>query len=270
MGRHDNEYIDRRHDQDRIVLPDCPDSPFGGGVNVCNADRVTLGDVGIWIGNTTHWLSWFRTVVALREEYAGGADHSLVTGFTGNISQTMLQPKGSVVFGPWAKTELYVSAGQGFHSNDLRGVLGTVPALGVDNPSQATPLLTKITSEEIGIRTDIIPRTTLTAAIFREDFDSFLTYDADNGIDEAGPPARLQGIELSAQVRPYDRLELSGDVNFTHSRYNTGNPAAFGAPGLFIPNAPSFIGSFGVLIDNLGPWFGGVELRWPGALFATR
>jgi hypothetical protein len=137
MGRHDNEYIDRRHDQFRIVLPNCPDSPFGGGVNVCNADRVSLGDVGVWVNNTTHWLSWFRTVIGLREEYYSGQDHSLVTGFTGNTSQAMLQPKGSLVFGPWAKTELYVSAGQGFHSNDLRGVLGTVPALGVSNPNRA-------------------------------------------------------------------------------------------------------------------------------------
>lgn len=264
MGRHDNEYIDRRHDQNRIVLPDCPDSPSGGGVDVCNADRVTLGDTGIWIGNTTHWLSWLRTVVALREEYYAGTDHSLVTGFTGSTSQTMLQPKGSLIFGPWQQTEIYLSAARGFHSNDLRGVLGTVPALGASNPNQGTPFLTKITSEEIGIRSNIIPHTMLTAAVFREDFASFLTYDADNGVDDAGPPARLQGVELSAQVKPYDWIEFNADVNFTHSRYFTGNPAAYGVPGLFIPNAPSFIGSFGVIVDNLGPWFGGIELRWLG------
>ncbi len=265
IGRHDNEYIDRRHDQNRVVLPNCPDSPFGGGLSVCNADRVSLGDVGVWIGNTTHWLPWFRTVIAVREEYASGTDQSLVTGFRGSASQTMLQPKGSLVFGPWAKTEFYISAGQGFHSNDLRGVLGTVPALGLDNPNVGTPLLTKITSEEIGIRTDFIPYTSLTAALFREDFDSFLTYDADNGVDNAGPPARLQGIEVSAQVRPCPWLELSADLNLTHSRYNTGNPATYGLDGLYIPNAPSFIGSFGVLVDNLGPWFGGAELRWLGS-----
>jgi outer membrane receptor protein involved in Fe transport len=125
-------------------------------------------------------------------------------------------------------------------------------------------LLTKITSEEVGIRSDILPRTNLTAAIFREDFDSFLTYDADNGVDNAGPPARLEGVEVSAQVRPYDWIEFNADVNFTHSRYNTGDPAAFGVSGLYIPNAPSFIGSFGVIVDRLGPWFGGAELRWLG------
>lgn len=116
---------------------------------------------------------------------------------------------------------VYLCAGLGFHSNDLRGVLGTVPAPGVSNPSQGTPFLTKVTSEEIGVRSDAVPLTTLTAAIFREKFASFLTYDADNGVDDAGPPALLQGLELSAQVRPYDWLELNGDLDFTRSRDDT-------------------------------------------------
>ncbi|HEY4040659.1 MAG TPA: TonB-dependent receptor plug domain-containing protein, partial [Rhodopila sp.] len=264
MGRHDNQYIDRRHDQNGVVLPTCDTPPFVGGLNVCAADRVSVADVGIWVGNTTHWLPWFRTVLGLREEYASGTDHNLITDVTGNTNQTMLQPKGSVVFGPWAKTELYVSAGQGFHSNDLRGVVEDLPLAGVANENANTPLLTKITSEEVGIRSDIIPRTNLTVAAFREHFDSFLTYDQDLGDDAAGPPAQLLGVELSAQIKPYPWLELSADWNFTHSRYTTSNPATYGFAGLYIPNAPSYIGSFGVLIDNLGPWFGGAELRWLG------
>jgi outer membrane receptor protein involved in Fe transport len=71
--------------------------------------------------------------------------------------------------------------------------------------------------------------------------------------------------QVSAQVRPYDWIEFNADVNFTHSRYNTGNPAAFGVSGLYIPNAPNFVGSFGVIVDHLGPWFGGAELRWLGS-----
>jgi outer membrane receptor protein involved in Fe transport len=31
--------------------------------------------------------------------------------------------------------------------------------------------------------------------------------------------------------------------------------------GAYIANAPSFIGSFGVLVDNLGPWYGGLQWR---------
>ncbi|MGA3399770.1 MAG: TonB-dependent receptor [Acetobacteraceae bacterium] len=263
MGRHDNEYIDRRHDQNGVVLPQCDTPPFVGGLYVCAADRVSVADVGVWMSNTTHWTSWFRTIVGLREEYASGLDHDLITGSTGYASQAMPQPKGSVVFGPWAKTEFYVSAGQGFHSNDLRGVIENLPLAGV-NATGNTPLLTRITSEEVGIRSDIIPRTNLTVAVFRENFASYLTYDQDLGNDDAGPPAQLLGTELSALIRPFPWMELSGDFNFTHSRYTANNPAQYGFSGLYIPNAPSYIGSFGVLIDHLGPWFGGAELRWLG------
>ena len=263
LGRHDNEYIDRRHDQNGVVLPACDSPPFVGGLNVCAADRVSAADVGVWVGATTHWLPWLRTIVGMREEYASGTDHYLITGLTGDTNQALLQPKGSLVLGPWEKTELYFSAGRGFHSNDLRGVVENLPLSGI-NANANTPLLTKVTSEEIGIRSDIIPNTNLTAAVFRENFDSFLTYNADQGTDDPGPPAELLGVELSAQVKPYPWLELSADWNFTHSRYTTNNPATSGFSGLYIPNAPSYIGSFGALVDNLGPWFGGAELRWLG------
>jgi outer membrane receptor protein involved in Fe transport len=263
MGRHDNAYVDRRHDQDGVVLPTCDTPPFVGGLYVCAADRVSVADVGIWVSNTTHWTSWFRTVLGLREEYASGVDYNLITASTGHISQTMLQPKGSLIFGPWAKTEFYLSAGQGFHSNDLRGVIENLPLAGV-TATGSTPLLTKITSEEVGLRSDIIPYTNLTVAAFRENFASFLTYDQDLGDDDAGPPAQLLGAEVSALVRPFPWMELSGDFNVTHSRYTVNNPAQYGFSGLYIPNAPAYIGSFGLLIDHLGPWFGGAELRWLG------
>ena len=43
----------------------------------------------------------------------------------------LVSPKGGAVFGPFAKTELYVNAGLGFHSNDARGATITVdPATG--------------------------------------------------------------------------------------------------------------------------------------------
>lgn len=263
MGRHDNEYIDRRHVRNGVGLLDCNTPPFVGGAYVCAADRVSGGDIGVWVSNTMHWTPWFRTVIGLREEYASGQDHNLITGGYGTTDQTLFQPKGSLIFGPWAQTEFYLSAGQGFHSNDLRGVIENLPLSGI-NTTATTPLLTRITSQEIGIRSDLIPRTNLTLALFRERFDSFLTYNQDAGSDDAGPPAELLGAELSLQVRPYDWLELSADWNFTHSRYTEDNAARYGFSGRYIPNSPSYIGSFGALIDNLGPWFGGAELRWLG------
>ncbi len=51
----------------------------------------------------------------------------------------MFQPKASVAFGPWYKTELYVSAGQGFHSDDVRGSLGALSPQGPGLANSAHP-----------------------------------------------------------------------------------------------------------------------------------
>ena len=56
-------------------------------------------------------------------------------------------------------------------------------------------------------------------------------------------------------------MELNTDLTASHARFTGGNLTAFGLSGDHIPNAPGFVGSFGALLDKLGPWFGGLEVR---------
>jgi len=176
----------------------------------------------------------------------------------------LLQPKGSLIFGPFAATEVYFSAGRGFHSDDVRGVFGTVPLEGVPGSAGKTPLLAPSKGLELGIRSNIVPKLAMQLAVFQQDFNSELTYDADAGQDSASAPSRRQGLELSAEYRPWRWIELNTDLAFSKARYH-GDLAAFGLQGPYIANAPRFIGSFGVLVDNLGPWFGGLQWRRLGA-----
>jgi hypothetical protein len=41
-------------------------------------------------------------------------DTNLVGGASGSDSASLAQPKGSPVLGPWAQTEFYLGAGEGF------------------------------------------------------------------------------------------------------------------------------------------------------------
>ncbi|MFW7267908.1 TonB-dependent receptor [Gluconacetobacter sp. Hr-1-5] len=263
-GRYDTVYIDRRHTRQRVVLATCPDSPYGGGVDACNADDVQEGRVAGYVQNTTHWRPWLRTVVGLREEYYQGEDRSLVTGFSGHVGQALFQPKGSLIFGPWNRTELYLSAGRGFHSNDLRGVVGTFSGDRFTAGSVQSPLMTKAVSEEIGIRSSPLAHLATQLSFWRIDFDSELIYDPDEGVNEAGPPSRRQGIEFSAQYNPLPWMELNTDVAYSHARYRVRDPEYYGIDGRYVANAPDMIWSFGVLIDDKGPWFGGLQVRWLG------
>jgi outer membrane receptor protein involved in Fe transport len=270
QARRDTAYVDRRHTKARQVLDYCevsqadgPATPAAAVNGACTADNVRLLDLGAYVEDTTHWTPWLRTILGLREEYYQASDHSLISGFSGSGHQSLAQPKGSIVFGPFFQTELYLSAGRGFHSDDVRGVFGTVPLEGVPGLAGKTPLLAPATGEEVGLRTNIVPKLSVQVALFQEDFQSELAYNADAGQDEASAPSRRQGVEISAEYRPFRWMELNADLAFSKARYHAdaATLANFGLGGPFIANAPAFIGSFGVLVDNLGPWFGGLQWR---------
>ena len=265
-ARYDDVYIDRRHTLTRAVLPYCEQegadqtTPFPAVHGACNADRVHLLDLAPYAENTTYWTPWLRTILGVREEYYRADDRSLVSGFRGKADELLFQPKGSLVLGPFWKSELYLSAGRGFHSDDVRGVFGTVPQEGVPGTAGRTPLLAPADGEEIGFRTNIVPRLQVQVAAFQENFNSELAYDADAGEDTASAPSRRRGVEVSAQYRPFRWVEFNTDLAVSRARYR-GDLAAFGLDGPYIANAPTFIGSVGVLVSALGPWSGGLQWR---------
>ena len=185
--------------------------------------------------------------------------------FNGSKAVTLFQPKGSLTLGPWFRTEVYVSAGRGFHSDDARGVLQTVPLEGIPPIAGPTPLLARADEEEIGLRSDAIPHTHIQISAFNIDFQSELVYDQDMGQDQASAPSNRTGVEISGQYRPTPWLELNTDLSFSRARFTTDNLALYGFVGNYIAEAPNFVGSFGVLVDNLGPWYGSLQVRILGS-----
>ena len=277
QARRDEIILERRHTLERVPLDYCELLHADGSVTQysvgearCTYDRVKLYEVGLYIENTTRWLPWLRTNVGFREELAGGADRNLLFGrpfsvqpFTQDV--TLFQPKGSITIGPFAKTEVYLSAGRGFHSNDIRSVSATVLLENIPGFAKSTPLLVKVDSEEVGLRSDIIPKTHIQFAAFLLHVGSEQTYDQDQGEDIPGAPSRRYGFELSGQYLPARWLELNADLSYSHARY-VGDYASFGDVGTYIPNAPEFVGSFGAIVNNIGLWFGGIQVRVLGSL----
>jgi hypothetical protein len=268
QGRYDTAFVDRRHTLKRTALGYCeleqengPAIPFAAVGGFCNADRVHLLDLSPYVQTTLRLTPWLRTVVGAREDYYHGSDTSTTTAGGGRGHQSLFQPKASLILGPWAKTELYFSYGRGFHSNDVRGVFGTVPGEGIPLAGGPTPLLARTTGKEFGLRSDIIPRVNLQLAVFEQDFGSELVYNPDVGQDEAGAPSRRKGVEISGQYHPFHWLELNADFAFSKPRYRTADLAAFGLAGPYIADAPNFIYSAGILVDDLGPWSGSLQWR---------
>jgi len=277
QGRYDDIYVDRRHTVERKVLDYCellaPDGVSATQIDVglpdCTADRVHTGDAGLYIENAAKLTPWLRTDLGVREEYYAGDDRNLLPGMP--FSQrpfakdtTLFQPKGSIILGPWWDTEFYLSAGRGFHSDDVRGVSGVVPLEGLGG-ARTAPLVVKADGEEVGVRSDIIPKVQIQVAAFNVRLASEIVYDQDQGEDQPGPQSDRYGVEVSAEYRPTPWIELNTDLAFSHAEFVQISPAAlaanFGDMGNHIPLSPGFIGSFGAIVDNLGPWCGALQVR---------
>ena len=147
--------------------------------------------------------------------------------------------------------EIYVSAGRGFHSNDVRG-----------STSIGSPLFVKSTGKEIGVRMNPLTGLTATVTLFQMEFESELTYDAEAGQTSAGPPSKRTGLEINATYQPFGWLEIYSSVALTHARYTGFDPSTH--TGNYIPDAPSIIGQLGIYVRDAGPWFGALELRYLG------
>jgi hypothetical protein len=241
-------------------------------------DHVIEASGGLFIENPIQWLDKFRTVTGLREDLYYGSDESTFQANSGTIVRAITSPKGNLIFGPWDQTEYYLSVGQGFHSNDLRGALTTVNALQTEinqmqgNPTVVpqvkTPLLTKATGYEVGVRSEPLPGLKLEGALFVLNLASEATFDGDEAETTPGRPSQRKGIELSASYKPLTWLRLDADFAATHARYANGDPGTAdtepGHPGSYIPNSANLISTASATVEDLGPWFGALRLRYFG------
>ena len=125
-------------------------------------DSVIQTSTGAFAQNETEWTPWLRTLAGVRVDGYRFDVNAGITENGGTEYAGLVSPKGGAVFGPFAKTEVYVNAGLGFHSNDARGATITVDPVTGEPASRVTPLA-RATGAEIGIRTVRIPRLQMTS-----------------------------------------------------------------------------------------------------------
>ena len=239
-------------------------------------DRILETSGGLYAENCTQWIDWLGTVAGAREDIFYGSDASApIAANSGTTAKGMFSPKANATFGPWQKTELYLSYGQGFHSNDLRGAVSTVDALNTELNQQAgsntvvpqtkTPLLTTAEGYEIGIRSEIVPQVTMSAALFLLDLASEATFDGDSAGTAVGRPSRRTGIELSGSYALLDWLSFNGDFAFSRARFTNAEEGyadrSHDHPGSYIPESAKVVASAEMAIQNLGPWDGGLRMQ---------
>jgi len=216
--------------------------------------------IGLYGENEMGWNSWLRTVAGLRVDQfnAKVTSHSQALN-SGSANSSKISPKIAFIFGPWQKTEFFINAGGGFHSNDARGTTAKVdPKTG--QPIDSVPGLVSSRGQELGMKTQIIPDLQTTFAIWRIDFDSELVYVGDAGNTEAGRPSRRTGIEWSNHWTPGKNFLMDANFAWTRPRYSDNDPA-----GNYITNAVQKVVNLTFALHNLGSWSGSLGVRYIGA-----
>lgn len=227
-------------------------------VSTTRQDHILESSVGVFVENTTRWTEKFRTVAGVRADAFRFDVRSDMTANSGKASDSKVSPKLNLIFGPWAKTEFYASIGSGFHSNDARGAtITTDPKTGLPT-DKVTPLV-RSKGVELGIRSEFISGLQSTFSLYTLDVGSELLFVGDAGTTEAGRPSRRTGFEFSNYYRANRWLTIDADVAFARARFRDFDPA-----GDRIPGAVEGVASVALAVDNLGPYFGALQLRYFG------
>jgi outer membrane receptor protein involved in Fe transport len=219
-------------------------------------------EAALYVENTTNWNSWLRSLIGARldtihldlvsQTYAANS---------GNASDSRASPKLSLIFGPWKQTEFFVDAGNGFHSNDARGVIYRYdPTSG--QPITRSPALVGSFGKEIGLRTELIPGLQSSLALWSLNSASELVYTADSGGTEINGASRRYGVEWNNHARLTDWLLLDADLAWTRARYANDNDN--GELGDHIPNAVSKVASLGLSVHDVGAWSGALQFQYIG------
>jgi outer membrane receptor protein involved in Fe transport len=148
----------------------------------------------------------------------------------GTVKDHGLAPKFGANFEVADGVALYANWGQGFHSNDARGVT---------NPVDPAPGVVEGTFKEVGARIErggLI----LTGVYWWSTIESELIYVGDSGAVEPSDPGKRRGYELTAFYKPNDWLVFDAVWTGSRSRYD-GLPEGEN----YVPGALKSSGEFG-------------------------
>lgn len=220
----------------------------------CRKDRIAQSSIGVYAENHVHWNDWFRTVAGLRGDYFRFGNTSLETSLTGvnntaTVNNFIASPKLNLVFGPWQKTEYYYSVGNGYHSNDARGVT-------IGSGIRANGLV-RTFGQEIGIRSEIIDGLQTTLALFQLDNASEIIYIGDAGrTEDSGRRSRRTGFEFNNYFKANRWLTIDADYALARARFRDAS-----AEGEYIPGAVEGVASVAAIVDDGGTYSGSLQLR---------
>ena len=282
-------------------IPECATNPNLTPILPADTDlnRFTDTMIGFYVGNKIQWTEKFRWVLAVRGDQAIYNVTSLTPPYvatelpgapvvnfaqlnSGTATKFLPSPKGTLIFGPWSKTEFYVQGGFSFHSNDARGATQRVEPISPDypfpTPSTPIPALVPTKGVEFGVRTSAVPHLQSTLSLWYLYSHSELQQDGDTGSTVASAsPSNRYGIEWANYYTPTEHLVFDLDMADSRAQFTEIDPddAAYtnvpggqypvqGPGGKLVPEAVRVVISSGVTLHDYKGFTSTIRLRYFG------
>jgi len=232
-------------------------------IGTWSRDDVRQANGALWAEVDARFTPWLRAVLGLRGTGYYFDVESNDPANSGTRTPALLLPKATVTLGPWAKTEVFFNFGEGYHSNDARGVTATVDAKTGQQIVPVTPL-PKSLGAEVGVRTVIVPHLQTSLDLWVLYLDSELVWSGDDGTTEPSAPTRRLGIEWANSYQPLRWLIFDLNVAWSQAVFTQDDPGTGELAGQPVPEAIAWTVAAGATVRDLGPWSASLFLRYFG------
>ncbi len=196
---------------------------------------------------SAYWQSQIELSPALRASLGARYDYidvdvdSNLDANSGADSDALLNFNGSLVYMLSDSAEMYISAGQSFHSNDARGATITLDPI-TRAPTEKVDLLVRGEGAEFGFRMVDNQYYSLSTSIWTLELDSELVFVGDAGNVEPTRSSRRSGVEIAAYYWINDTLDLDLELAWTRSRFEEDEQGE----GDYIDGSLPFVASAGL------------------------
>ena len=228
-------------------------------VSTVREDAVKEASIGLFASNEFTFSNKLRTYFGLRFDYFDfTVDAKSLAENSGDANDSKVSLKGSVIYTPVKQLELYLSLGQGYHSNDARGTTINIDPVTGDPAERVDPLVAS-KGGEVGARLFVTDKVQATIAAWTLRLDSELLFVGDAGNTEASRPSKRDGVELGLYYFAAKNLSGELEMSYTRSKFRDSDPA-----GNHIPGSIPLVISGGVTASSDSGWLATARVRYFG------
>lgn len=219
------------------------------------AEPVKLGDIAesnisAYVNETIVISPKFTINTGVRYDhlfnsYKDRLDDNTISKATAGI----VSPKLNFYYQPTANTQLYLTNGKGFHSNDTRAVV----------PQNGLEILPAAFGSDLGVVTKISKNIFVNVAVWHLYLQQEFVYVGDEGIVEPSGKSRRIGFDVSMRYQPISHLFFDLDLNYSRGR-SIEEPKGQN----YLPLAPSFTSIGGLTYKSNRHFSGSLRYRYMG------